>query len=91
MKNEELKLYYRDYYKKHRAELLSKAKIDYYQNKKKIGKCKMCGKKLPKELPGNTKYCDKCLFSKGHGPDAHRMAAVRWFRKKHLDKENENK
>ena len=77
---EDLKKYHREYYKKNRKRILEK----YFNTKKKTPKCKMCGKMLPKETQGSTKYCDACLYGKGHGPDAHRMASVRYFRKKHL-------
>lgn len=78
--------YSSQYYAEHREEILLKNKTKYYSNRKKIGKCKICGKKLPKELTAHTKYCDQCLYSRGHGEDAHRMAAVRWYRKNHLTK-----
>lgn len=83
-KKKEKKTYASTYYEKNRKKILKRANEWYWNKKKKTGKCKMCGKKLPKELTALTKYCDDCLYSKGHGPDAHRMAAARWWRKKHL-------
>ena len=85
------KAYCNEYYAKNRKEILKKMKEDYFKKRKKTPKCKMCGVKLPKELPAFTKYCDKCLYGKGHGEDAHRMAAVRWYRKNKLDKKKKNK
>lgn len=91
-KNKEKRMkYYKKYYETHKEEILNKSKEKYLKTKKKVAKCKMCGEKVPKELSGNYKYCEKCLYSKGHGADAHRMAAVRWCRKKALDKKKENK
>lgn len=81
-----LKKYYKSYYKNHKAEILERAKNKYFETKKKTPKCKMCGVVLPKELHGCTKYCDKCLYGKGHGEDAGRMSSVRYERKKRLDK-----
>lgn len=75
------------YYKKHREKILERAKETYKNTKKKTAVCKLCGSKI-KGVHGSTKYCETCLNSKGHGEDAHRMAAVRWFRKKHLTKSN---
>jgi len=86
-KKEKLKQYYREYYKKHKKRILKQLKAKYFATKKKTPKCKMCGKVLPKEVTAHTKYCDQCLYSKGHGADAHRMAAVRWYRKNYLTKE----
>lgn len=74
------------YYRKHKKEILAKSRENYFNTKKKTPKCKMCGKELPKELTAHTKYCDKCLYSKGNGADAHRMASARYYRKKHLTK-----
>ena len=90
---EKMKNYNQNYYKVHREEILNKCKEKYFNTKKKIAKCKMCGVDLPKETSGHCKYCEKCLYSKGHGYDAHLMAAVRWFRKnkKRLDKNKKNK
>ena len=84
-KTNNLKKYQREYYQKNRDKILEK----YFNTKKKTPKCKMCGKILPKEIQGNTKYCDECLYGKGHGEDAHRMAAARYERKKKkaLDKQ----
>lgn len=76
----------KEYYNKNRAVLLEKAKLKYFNTKKKTPVCKMCGTVLAKELPGQTKYCDKCLYSKGHGRDAGRLASARYARKKHLTK-----
>jgi hypothetical protein len=78
--------YAKEYYREHREEILEKMQKEYWNVKKKTPKCKICGKKLPKELTAHTKYCDQCLYSRGHGEDAHRMAAVRWYRKNHLTK-----
>lgn len=88
---EKMMKYYRSYYATHKEEILNKSKETYFNTKKKIAKCKMCGDKLPKELSGHYKYCEKCLYSKGHGPDAHRMAAARYCRKKALDKKNDKR
>ena len=88
---DKLKVYYKKYYEERREEILDKAHKTYFNTKKKTAKCKMCGKELPKEVSALVKYCTKCLYSKGHGPDAHRMAAVRWFRKKTLDKKEGKK
>lgn len=86
-----LRKYQKDYYEKNRKKLLKMAKERYFKTKKKTPKCKMCGKALPKELTANTKYCEDCLYSKGHGADAHRMAAARWWRKKHLTNKGKSK
>lgn len=75
--------YHKNYYKQHRDQMLKKAREKYNSLKKKTPKCKMCGEEI-KGAHGSVKYCQKCLFSPGHGADAHRMAAVRWFRKNHL-------
>lgn len=83
----DLKKYHKKWYQKNRKKILEK----YFNTKKKTPKCKMCGKILPKETQGNTKYCDTCLYSKGHGEDAHRMAAARYERKKLLDKKAKNR
>lgn len=85
------KEYSRQYYLAHQEEIKERNKAYYHRTKKKTPKCKMCGNILPRELPGLTKYCDQCLYSRGHGEDAHRMAAVRWYRKNKLDKRNKNK
>lgn len=88
---ERLKQYRKTYYEKHRKQILENAKKTYFKTGKKTPKCKVCGKKLPKELSANTKYCEKCLYAKGHGADAHRMAAARYWRKKHLTKKGKSK
>ena len=80
------KEYAKQYYKKHRKEILAKGREYYFNTKKKTPNCKVCGKELPKKVTAHTKYCDKCLYSKGHGADAHRMASARYYRKKHLTK-----
>ena len=85
------KTYSSQYYAEHRLDILKKEKEKYFKKRKKTPKCKICGKKLAKELTAHTKYCDQCLYSRGHGEDAHRMAAVRWYRKNKLDKRNKNK
>lgn len=87
LQKEKLKQYAREYYLKNKKRILKEAKEKYFNTKKKTPKCKMCGKLLPKELTAHTKYCDQCLYSRGHGADAHRMAAVRWFRKNYLTNE----
>ena len=76
--------YSRMYYKKHRELILDRNRIKYFNTKKKTPKCKKCGDLMPKWLPGQTKYCDKCLCEKGQGKEAHNLAAVRYYRKKHL-------
>lgn len=76
----------REYYHTHRDMLLEKARVKYFNTRKKTPVCKKCGAILPKELPGQTKYCDKCLYSKGHGREAGRLASARYARKKHLTK-----
>lgn len=81
---DKIKTYSKEYYKQHREEILDKSRIKYFNTRKKTPKCRMCGKQLPKYLTAHTKYCEKCLYSKGHGKDAHRMAAVRHYRKNHL-------
>lgn len=79
--------YHKNYYQKNKELLLKNAKEYYRRTKKKTPKCKMCGVKMPEEH-GSIKYCQNCLSAPGHGADAHRMAAVRWFRKNHLTKSN---
>ena len=76
------------YYRKHRTEILAKMKEKYFNTQKKTPVCKVCGIKLAKELPGQTKYCYKCLYAKAHGAQAHTLAAARYKRKnkKTLDK-----
>lgn len=76
----EEKKYFREYYKKNRHRILER----YFNTKKKTPKCKKCGKILPKEIHGATRYCDNCLYSKGTGAEAHLLAAARYARKKHL-------
>lgn len=71
------------YYRNHREKILEKAKEKYKNKNKKTAVCRLCGVKI-KGVHGLTKYCKTCLNGKGHGEDAHRMAAVRWFRKNHL-------
>lgn len=87
---EEVKQKSKEYYQKNRENLLQKAKVKYFNTRKKTPKCKKCGILLPKELPGQMGYCDKCLYSKGHGKEAGRLASARWARKKHLTKIKEN-
>lgn len=83
--------YAKIYYKKNKDSILQKAKERYFSTRVKP-KCKKCGLELPTGASGHTRYCDRCLNSKGHGPEAHRLAAVRWYRKnkakikKHLTK-----
>ena len=78
---EEKNAYAKKYYSENRESILKRAKKKYILKKKKKPKCKKCGEKLPKGVDPHTKYCDKCLYGKGHGADAHRMASVRWYRK----------
>lgn len=86
-KREKAKKHLREYYMEHREEILERRKKEYAE-KKKVPKCKMCGKEIP-GTSGHTKYCLKCLYGKGHGPDAHRMAATRWYRKNYLTKKHD--
>lgn len=89
MKEQGYENYNTIYYRKHREKLLKKAKEHYHNTKKKTAVCRLCGAKM-QGVHGSIKYCETCLNSKGHGVDAHRMAAVRWFRKKHLTKSNKS-
>lgn len=82
-----MKAFFKTYYEKHREEILKKYKDNYFNTKKKTARCQICGYEFPKEVQGNTKYCDRCLYSRGHGEQAHRLAAVRYLRKKKLDKQ----
>lgn len=91
MSSEKTSAYNSEYYRKNRKSILKKSRESYFNTKKKTPKCKKCGIELPKELPAQTKYCDKCLYGKGHGADAHRMASARYYRKKRLTKKKENK
>lgn len=91
MSSEKAREYRLEYYRRNRKSILKKSREKYFNTKKKTPKCKKCGLELPKELPAQIKYCDKCLYGKGHGPEAHRMAAVRWYRKKRLTKKKKNK
>ena len=88
---DEKKKYRREYYLKNRESIRKKAKEKYRKKYKGKHKCKMCGKDFPKEVSLHTRYCDKCLYGKGHGADAHRLASARWWRKKHLTKKGESK
>lgn len=76
----DIKKYFREYYQKNKDKFLER----YYNNKKKAPKCALCGKQFPKETQGNIKYCSECLSKRSHGVTAHRLAAVRYYRKKHL-------
>lgn len=80
--------YFREYYAENKKKILEKAKEAYKNTKKKKAKCKMCGEEIP-GVSGQTKYCLKCLYGPGHGPDAHRMAATRWYRKNYLTKKHD--
>lgn len=82
MKTNENKLAYaKKYYADNRELILKKAKEKYLRLHKVKPKCKRCGEKLPAGTEPHTKYCYKCLYGKGHGIEAHRMAAARWHRK----------
>ena len=83
-RKEYARAYAREYYKKHRELISDRNRIKYFNTRKKTPQCKKCGVKLPKYMEGHTKYCDKCIAEKSHGREAHNMASVRYYRKKHL-------
>ncbi len=80
--------YFHEYYSKNKQRILEKAKENYKKTKKKIARCKECGKEIP-GAHGMTRYCKKCLYGPGHGESAHLKAAARWFRKNYLTKKHD--